>query len=759
MKKILFGLLVLISVNVFGQNPTNYQYRFVRERSVAAMVDSGFHVPRYNGTPTGVRSGVSTHAGALAADTLNNRVYYWSDYVWHRLAMYADIAAGAVNIYNTSGILTANRTLTGSDNTYGLNFDSLNYFKVRRNNVLRLDISNSISKLASIAGDAYAYATTGEAGLWNDNSNIVVHNDDSIILNNTEGIYQLRNVHYNSGSDMVSLVMDTTNGRLYRKTITGGGSGTINSGTTGKPAYYVGATTLDDFAAVDYATSGDLVKITHQNTTDNGVLFQGIGSQTGNFITAKNSGATTVFELTEDGYGFFPAGTAANSSLKVGTNGFFDVSGVGLGIYSASLYRTYIGQFGLAYRDADVATIDFGNIGLFSTTNRIRISTPAEGTVTFHSTGLTAATIIKGTGGEGTTSSLYLEADEADDATDVGKITQELNGDLTFTNNATENLRIIMAGGLRMPEIAAPSTPASATAVIYPKSDGLWYGKDDAGVETALSNVAGSTPTLQQVLDAGSTLGSNETITVGANTLDISGTGEAFKVNTTTVGNAFQVTNSGAGGGIFSVTQAGKHYTGQSTYTSTNAVEEVHRSNRYSSGTAANGIGQTWLMNLENSAGSMVFANGIFSKFKNVTASSETSQGGLTGKVNGVSDTLMALGDYVTLTESSATKFTSTTLGTGSIQGGTIIITVHADDATDYQSRTLRFIWSAVNKANTLTITISTPEEVVAVSSGTLTATITAVDATAGVLDFKVNAVSSLTQSTLRATYQTFKNF
>jgi hypothetical protein len=290
------------------------------------------------------------------------------------------------------------------------------------------------------------------------------------------------------GTDSV-LVQDA-NDKIWKVASSdiGGGSGTINSGTTGKPAYYVGATTLDDFAPIDYATSGNLQTITHQNTTDVGTLYQGIAVQTGNFITAKNSGATTVFELTKDGYGFFPAGTGANSSVKVGTNGLFDVSGVGLGIYSASLYRTYIGQFGLAYRDADVATIDFGNIGLFSTTNRIRISTPAEGTVKFHSTGLTAANIIKGTGGEGTSSSLYLEADEADDAADTWKITSETGNDLTFTNNATENLRIISTGGLTMPEIVAPSTPASGYVTIYPKSDGLWYGKDDAGVETKLSN-------------------------------------------------------------------------------------------------------------------------------------------------------------------------------------------------------------------------------------------------------------------------------
>lgn len=47
-------------------------------------------------------------------------------------------------------------------------------------------------------------------------------------------------------------------------------------------------------------------------------------------------------------------------------------------------------------------------------------------------------------------------------------------------------------GGITVPEIAAPSTPASGKVVVYAKSDGLIYGKDDAGTETKLSNDAGS---------------------------------------------------------------------------------------------------------------------------------------------------------------------------------------------------------------------------------------------------------------------------
>jgi len=46
-------------------------------------------------------------------------------------------------------------------------------------------------------------------------------------------------------------------------------------------------------------------------------------------------------------------------------------------------------------------------------------------------------------------------------------------------------------GGLTLLEAAAPGTPSANQSVVYVKSDGLFYGKDDAGVETMLSNVAG----------------------------------------------------------------------------------------------------------------------------------------------------------------------------------------------------------------------------------------------------------------------------
>jgi len=104
----------------------------------------------------------------------------------------------------------------------------------------------------------------------------------------------------------------------------------------------------------------------------------------------------------------------------------------------------------------------------------------------------------------------------------------------------------------------------------------------------------------------------------------------------------------------------------------------------------------------------------------------------------------------VTLTESTATTVATLSVPSEKYLGASMTITVFASDGTDHQCRTLRVGISAVNKAGTVTAALDTPTESVAVSTGTLTATITTV-ANGNTVDVKVNADSSLTQTTLEA--------
>lgn len=106
-----------------------------------------------------------------------------------------------------------------------------------------------------------------------------------------------------------------------------------------------------------------------------------------------------------------------------------------------------------------------------------------------------------------------------------------------------------------------------------------------------------------------------------------------------------------------------------------------------------------------------------------------------------------------TLTESSATGVIDIALTAGKVAGGRVLYTVEANDATDYQAVTGYCGFSVVNKGGTLTPVLSPITEATAVSAGTLTVTPTLATGTNKVT-FSLNAVSSLTQTTLRVKWQ-----
>lgn len=133
---------------------------------------------------------------------------------------------------------------------------------------------------------------------------------------------------YNSGASLVALAVDTLTGLIYRKTAAGGGSGTVNTGAANKPAYYPSAgTTVDDFAAVNYATSGTNVLITTQNTTDIGLNIKGVSSQSGNLLNVSSSAGTAdLASINSTGYlqsvrgGFGGAPTSFTLYVEKNTN-------------------------------------------------------------------------------------------------------------------------------------------------------------------------------------------------------------------------------------------------------------------------------------------------------------------------------------------------------------------------------------------------------------------------------------------------------
>jgi len=115
---------------------------------------------------------------------------------------------------------------------------------------------------------------------------------------------------------------------------------------------------------------------------------------------------------------------------------------------------------------------------------------------------------------------------------------------------------------------------------------------------------------------------------------------------------------------------------------------------------------------------------------------------------------------YVDITGGAATTFGTLALTTsGTTSGGEVMYTIEANDGTDYQSLTGVLKYDVVNKAGTLTVTYSDVQNGAgACSAGTLTATVTA--AVSGTsIQFQANAVSSLSETVLRVSFQVINNF
>lgn len=115
-------------------------------------------------------------------------------------------------------------------------------------------------------------------------------------------------------------------------------------------------------------------------------------------------------------------------------------------------------------------------------------------------------------------------------------------------------------------------------------------------------------------------------------------------------------------------------------------------------------------------------------------------------------------GGLKALTAAAATALVRIPITQGAATGGSLRYTIIALDATDQQSRSGEIKFAVVNKAGTETCTVSAASEaadgsVAAVSVGTLTYGIACTSNAADTVDLTINAVSSLTETTLQARY------
>ena len=366
MRKLIIAVLVLISLDSFAQ-PLNYTWYKQRIRQYSLMIDSAFYVPRYNGTPSGVRTNENSAIdGAVAIDTANGRQYFYYNGSWRRLANYSELGVDSIwrvagidsifwskagNTYkikdSTGGgstptlqqVLTAGSTLTVSNSidAGGFNFnlrqvdtlsnaatikeDSLtryimvtpNYessFRIRDNGVDALivdigDVEDSGNGTNVALSDA-----TGIIQLQAQLGGVILDGGYTKILNLANATTQDVLIGQTNISDELGYItigsgLSLSSGVLSASGGGGGGSGTVNTGTDKRVAYYSGTgTTVDDAAGFEIGNTNNRIYIQGQSTTEVPLIIQSVSSQTADLFQFKNSSGTVKASMYADGSRF-----------------------------------------------------------------------------------------------------------------------------------------------------------------------------------------------------------------------------------------------------------------------------------------------------------------------------------------------------------------------------------------------------------------------------------------------------------------------
>jgi hypothetical protein len=254
-------------------------------------------------------------------------------------------------------------------------------------------------------------------------------------------------------------------GTDYDLTSGGGGSGTVNTGSALKAAYYPSAgTTVDDVTGVEYNNTGLLAKFSAQATTDTALHIRLQSSATAPpFIISSAGTVGGIMSVSPSGKTLINTTNDTDPILTTSSK-FKAVDG----LMQLSFVENGSGQGWLAVSNGTIT----GFIGHTNPTDGFTIGSFTGHDFTIRQSNVARFKIINSDATTRIDQKLYVGG-----LATAPTETLHVGGNGKFT------------GFINMAEQSAPSTPASATAVIYPKSDGLWYGKDDAGLESRLSNL------------------------------------------------------------------------------------------------------------------------------------------------------------------------------------------------------------------------------------------------------------------------------
>ena len=346
MARIILALCLLISSVVSAQpGYTNINSRY---KWIAGGFDSSLILPRYNGVPSGLRSAWNTD-GQLAADTANNHLYVYSGGAWVRIANYSDVGStytfpysvvapgnaiqlendttanpanyfygrnsagrrgwypqsgiAGVNLFNSDGTLTGNRTVDASN--YNLKANNIGLFDF----VSKPTYYTSTSRIRAFGafddavGGGIMLSSTDEEGT--DSSYIHVQ-EQNITINSRGGNLYIPNLNYTLSTTAKKIpIIDTASGYTYwiDPALIGGGSSGITVGTT--------TITSGTNKRIPFNNSGVYSESANLTQETNQIKVTGTSSTTPLLVDAHedataeilqvNDNATKVFSVNVDG--------------------------------------------------------------------------------------------------------------------------------------------------------------------------------------------------------------------------------------------------------------------------------------------------------------------------------------------------------------------------------------------------------------------------------------------------------------------------
>lgn len=197
-------------------------------------------------------------------------------------------------------------------------------------------------------------------------------------------------------------------------------------------------------------------------------------------------------------------------------------------------------------------------------------------------------------------------------------------------DNTNIRMRISPLGLVSIAERStSPSTAPSNEAAIYPKSNGLWYGMDDAGAETPLSNIAETASNgltkIANDIQLGGALTAATIIAAGANNLTISTSTAGVNPLTINSNTGVSLITTGTDIGILTLIDNA----------TANSIHTMIRTVKNTTGTAAVGLGASIEYILEHAGGANANSNSLISKWTNAGSTTFQSQFDITGATGG----------------------------------------------------------------------------------------------------------------------------